>query len=66
MQLVPLAQTCKNGACPAVYQAEGGDLVVQGYIVPTGHAVTPVPAGEALVRIPGELILEAARRILQD
>lgn len=66
MQLVPLAQTCRTGACPAVYKTESGDVVVQGYVVPERSAMTAVPDGEALVRIPSDLILEAARRLAQD
>lgn len=66
MQLVPLAQTCRAGACPTVFATEGGDVVVQGYIFPELSSMTAVPEGETLVRIPSELIVEAARLLTQS
>ena len=66
MQLVPLAQTCRAGGCPTVFRTEDGDVVVQGYAVPAPQAPHGVPAGEALVRIPRELLVEAARQLARD
>jgi hypothetical protein len=61
MELVPLAVTaCAATNCPTVFSAADGSLVVQGYVVP---AQAGVPEGEARVRIPRELLLEAAREL---
>ncbi|MDT3441803.1 MULTISPECIES: hypothetical protein [Pseudofrankia] len=61
MELVPLAATaCAAANCPTVFSAADGSLVVQGYVVP---AQADVPAGEARVRIPRELLLQAAREL---
>jgi hypothetical protein len=65
MQLVPLAQACRAGACPTVFATEGSDVVVQGYVLSAPSTTTAVPEGEALVRIPGDLIVEAARLLTQ-
>lgn len=48
---------CGENDCPAIALADGGMLDVQGY-QQTG---VTTPEGEAVVRIPAELILEAAR-----
>ncbi len=63
MKLIPLAGTaCSSKACPTVFVAEGDDLVVQGYVVPDQRDGS-IPAGEARVRIPRHLLLEAARKL---
>ena len=59
-----VAVTCKHGECPTVWEDEG-DVLVQGYLGGTDTGVT-VPAGEAIVRVPRELILEAAARLAQE
>nr|WP_308129259.1 hypothetical protein [Actinoplanes polyasparticus] len=48
-----------------MYAASGaeGTIVVQGYSLSTEDAGVNVPAGEALVRIPVDLLLEAARNL---
>jgi hypothetical protein len=46
---------CQGGTCPAVYVTDRGTLVVQGAIVPDAEGVN-VPAGEALVEVPAELL----------
>jgi len=61
MHLVPLAVTCNAGACPTVY-ADADDasvLWVQGWESDSEHA-RDVPAGEAMVRIPRDLLVNAA------
>jgi hypothetical protein len=59
MELTTLAAgNCKDGDCPTVYRTERGTIGVQGYVI---DRVTP--DGEALVEIPAELLLEAARAL---
>lgn len=48
---------CGENDCPAIALADGGMLDVQGY----QQTEVTTPEGEAVVRIPAELILEAAR-----
>jgi hypothetical protein len=68
MQLIPLAvSSCNSAACPTVFVDEearddGADIVVQGYIVPASRSQSP-PEGEALVRIPRHLLVQAARKL---
>lgn len=52
---------CGSGTCPTIYHTERDTVLVQG-IVSTGVAV---PAGEQLVEIPREILLEAARLLQQ-
>ena len=56
-----LAGSCPNANCPAVWDPETdtGDLLVQGYV----STAIEVPAGESVVRVPAEVILEAAVRL---
>ncbi|MCK9895133.1 hypothetical protein [Frankia sp. AgB32] len=64
MQLVPIAgATCASANCPTVYvNDEDQDIFVQGYSVPDQRLPAgPMPPGEALVRIPREVFLAAAR-----
>jgi hypothetical protein len=49
---------CGSNDCPTVYTTERGTVAVQGYVVE--H---PVPGGEAVVEIPAEVLLEAARAL---
>jgi hypothetical protein len=66
MKLVPLAQTsCGTQACPTVFADSDGSLVVQGYVLPVRRPSDDVPDGEARVRIPRELLLDAARTLLE-
>jgi hypothetical protein len=65
MKLVPLAQTsCGSAACPTVFSDSDGSLVVQGYVLPSQRPGDDVPDGEARVRIPQELLLDAARALM--
>lgn len=62
--LVPLAQTsCGTQSCPQVFSDTDGSLVVQGYVLPIQRPSDDVPDGEARVRIPRELLLDAARAL---
>ncbi|WP_306206492.1 hypothetical protein [Actinoplanes sp. RD1] len=56
--LIAVAAQCSSGNCPTVYR-DGDDVLVQGYAVEAG----PLPEGELVVRIPAELVREAARRL---
>ena len=56
--------TCNTGSCPTVYaDADGQDLVVQGYFLEPAVAGVTVPGGESLVRVPRSVLLEAATRL---
>jgi hypothetical protein len=50
---------CGENDCPTVTNAANGMVDVQGY----HQADAAAPAGEAVVRIPSSLILEAARAL---
>jgi hypothetical protein len=59
MELTTLAASDrKDGDCPTVYRTDLGTIGVQGYVVDRA-----TPDGEALVEIPAELLLEAARAL---
>ena len=56
--------TCRGGNCPTVLLDEAtGAVLVQGYEPAADElsAVGPLPNGEAVVRIPISLLLEAAQ-----
>jgi hypothetical protein len=57
MQLRRLAG-CSGGTCPTVYATDRGTFVVQGAIVtdPQALASVDLPANEALVEVPAELL----------
>ncbi|MEU4690335.1 hypothetical protein [Actinoplanes sp. NPDC023714] len=57
-----LTTLCGAGSCPTVYDTGGDTVLVQG------HAASgvEVPEGELLVEIPRELLLQAARLILEQ
>ena len=59
MQLRRIAG-CSGGTCPAVYETDRGTIVVQGAIVtdPQALASVDLPANEALVEVPMELLAE--------
>lgn len=59
MELTTLAASnCKDGDCPTVYRTGRGTIGVQGSVINRA-----TPDGEALVEIPAELLLEAARAL---
>ncbi|MEV6972000.1 hypothetical protein [Kitasatospora sp. NPDC093806] len=59
MQLTRLVGSCDEGECPTLYLTDRGTLAVQGERV-TEHHIR-LPAHEALVEIPVELIRKALR-----
>ena len=56
------ASLCGSGSCPTVYSSNRDTVVVQGYPVAPDAAGVSVPAGEFLVEIPVNILLEAAER----
>lgn len=59
MELTTIAATdCKDGDCPKVSTTDRGTIAVQGYRL--AHVT---PENEAIVEIPRELLLEAARAL---
>lgn len=67
LTLVASDESCRNGTCPAVFaiDEEPGEAVVQGYVVTDAEALArlDLPPGETVVRIPRELLIEAAARL---
>ncbi|MEU6666161.1 hypothetical protein [Streptomyces sp. NPDC046727] len=59
MKLTRLVGECDGGECPTLYLTDRGTLAVQGSLL-TDHG-REVPAHEALVEIPVELIWKAVR-----
>jgi hypothetical protein len=57
-----LATVCGSGSCPTLYKTSRGTYVVQGFMVGSDVGVNP-PAGETLVEIPAELLMEAVRTL---
>ena len=56
-QLTVIGSLCGgSGSCPTVYRTGHGDLVVQGRAIDPGSVGIALPAGEALVEIPGQLL----------
>jgi hypothetical protein len=58
MELQKIAGTCKDDDCPTVYATDRGTVAVQGY-----ELKHPTTEGEAIVEIPMELLMEAARAL---
>jgi hypothetical protein len=50
-----IAGSCPNANCPKVMDPGTGEVLVQGYVTDL-----ETPAGEQIVRLSAELILEAA------
>jgi hypothetical protein len=59
--LQAVANKCSAGNCPTVYKTGAGTLVVQGYVVAASNTDVDLPAGETMVEIPYELLIEAVR-----
>ncbi|MER6916153.1 hypothetical protein ABT354_31155 [Streptomyces sp. NPDC000594] len=59
MTLTRLVGQCEDGDCPAIYATDRGTLAFQGGIV-ADHGLV-IPAHEALVELPVELIRKAVR-----
>lgn len=49
---------CGNGDCPTIYATDRGSIAVQGYRLDRA-----APESEAIVEIPREILLEAARAL---
>jgi hypothetical protein len=58
-----VATLCGPGDCPTVYTTDRNTIVVQGYVVAPELASQTVPAGEALVEIPADLLALAVQNI---
>jgi hypothetical protein len=68
LTLVASDESCKNGTCPAVFAIDErpGEAVVQGYVVTDAEALARLglPPGETAVRVPLEVLLGAAARLV--
>ena len=62
VKLTALVGDCENGACPTVYLTDRGTFAFQGEQI-TDHG-RDIPAREAVVEIPMELIRRLAREHL--
>lgn len=62
MKTTKLVSTCDIKDCPTIYATDRGTLLVQGE-TPTDHGLR-IPAHEALVEIPRELLQKAIREKL--
>lgn len=57
MELVRIVSLgCGSTTCPTVYAADDGDLVVQGYKINEPRIEEGLPEGEAVVKIPRQLL----------
>jgi hypothetical protein len=63
MKLVRVAGSCTSSTCPTVYATEDGDVVVQGFVVPDPAIEGGLPQGEATVRVPRQLLIDAAAQL---
>ncbi|HEY1714075.1 MAG TPA: hypothetical protein VGG07_14305 [Solirubrobacteraceae bacterium] len=63
--LVVLYEECNGGPCPKVFEDADGQIVVQGSLVEDQDVLErTTPAGhERVVRIPRDVLLEAARAL---
>ncbi|MFF7249433.1 hypothetical protein ACFZBU_36675 [Embleya sp. NPDC008237] len=59
MKVTKLVSTCEIDDCPTLYATDRGTLLVQG-VPSTDHGLT-IPAHEALVEIPMDLMRKAIR-----
>lgn len=60
VELTKIAGECEKGTCATVSRTDRGTAAVQGY---TLYAETP--AGEGVLELPIEVLLEAARALLR-
>lgn len=60
MELTEIAGggNCKDGDCPKVFRTDRGTIAVRG-----DQLAHPTAEGEAIVEIPAEVLLEAARAL---
>lgn len=53
---------CRDGNCPKVYDLDDGEnLAVQGYTIDHDG----LPEGESMVRVPRELLIQLAEKLLE-
>ncbi|QFZ17379.1 hypothetical protein [Saccharothrix syringae] len=62
LTLVAGNSPCDDRNCPTIYATDRGTIAVQGALVPDTGDVTP-PDGEAVVEIPLDLLVAAARAV---
>lgn len=63
MRLLAENSDCRDGNCPKVYDLEDGEnLAVQGYTMDSEE----LPEGESMVRVPRELLIELAKKLLVE
>jgi hypothetical protein len=55
---------CKGGSCPTIYKTDGGNIIVQGYVV-TEQTGVDVPDGETLVELPKDFVEGLKQHFLQ-
>jgi hypothetical protein len=60
-----IAGDCSDGVtCPAAWDdEEDGTVIVQGYQAAAIPGLSPAPDGEIRVRVPREVLLQAAREL---
>lgn len=60
-------QICEPWVCPAVYETDEGDILVQGYKVGSDEraSVSNLADGEDVVRLPRDVFLSAAKKVKQ-
>jgi hypothetical protein len=59
MTLVKIAGDCDDDDCPAVYRTDRGTFGVRGTLITEAYCSD----GEAIVEIPADLLLSAARAV---
>ncbi|WP_203901061.1 hypothetical protein [Virgisporangium aliadipatigenens] len=66
MALRQIAGLCDDvKTCPKIFE-DGSDVVVQGYDLDSAtEGQLYLPDGESAVRLPGQLVLDAARRLIE-
>ncbi|MFG2862005.1 hypothetical protein [Streptomyces sioyaensis] len=63
MKVTKLVSTCDIKDCPTIYATDRGTLLVQG--APVGGHGLEIPAHEAVVEIPEQLIFDLIRKGLR-
>lgn len=58
---IHLVAGCSGGTCPAVYEDDRGNYLVQGVAVAATSVHVTLPDGEALVSIPRGLLAELVK-----
>ena len=68
IQTIIKSDFCNSGGCPAaLVPAEGDDIFIQGYIPSDSERQSLTgPVGETFVRMPREVFLQIARKVLNS